>query len=61
MKDKIYDPARHNETAPSKGMAAVNTHMPEETPVEATRSADQETHDLPVKDAEPRKEQDQSR
>ncbi|HVG40863.1 MAG TPA: hypothetical protein VM888_04550 [Chitinophagaceae bacterium] len=25
MKDKQYDPARHNEKAPEKGMAAVNT------------------------------------
>ena len=32
MKDKIYEPARHNEAAPAPGMAAVNTHMPEETP-----------------------------
>ena len=25
MKDKQYDPARNNEKAPEKGMAAVNT------------------------------------
>lgn len=30
MNDKQYDPARHNEEAPQKGMAAVNTHNPEE-------------------------------
>jgi hypothetical protein len=33
MGDKIYEPARHNEKAPAEGMAAVNTHMPEETPL----------------------------
>jgi len=32
MKDKLFDPARHNEKSPAPGMAAVNTHMPEETP-----------------------------
>jgi hypothetical protein len=31
MKDKIFEPARHNETAPAPGMAAVNTFSPEET------------------------------
>ena len=30
MKEKIYEPARHNETSPAEGMAAVNTHTPEE-------------------------------
>lgn len=34
MKDKIFEPARHNEKAPAEGMAAVNTHMPEEAPIE---------------------------
>ena len=34
MKEKIYEPARHNETSPADGMAAVNTHTPEETPLE---------------------------
>mgnify|MGYP007051642172 FL=1 len=34
MNDKIYEPARHNEKAPAPGMAAVNTHMPEEEPIE---------------------------
>ena len=34
MKDKLYDPARHNEKAPAEGMAAVNTHSPEEEPIE---------------------------
>ncbi len=43
MKEKIYEPARHNETSPSKGMAAVNTHMPEETPLEETKH--EEAHD----------------
>ena len=26
MKDKAYDPARHNEQSPAPGFAAVNTH-----------------------------------
>lgn len=26
MKDKAYDPARHNETSPAPGFASVNTH-----------------------------------
>ena len=30
MKEKQYDPARHNEDAPAEGMASVNTHNPEE-------------------------------
>ena len=30
MKEKQYDPARTNEQAPAKGMAAVDTHNPEE-------------------------------
>ncbi len=30
MKEKQFDPARHNETSPAPGMAAVNTHNPEE-------------------------------
>lgn len=30
MKEKQYDPARHNEESPAEGMAAVNTHNPEE-------------------------------
>lgn len=35
MKEKIWDPARHNEQSPAAGMAAVNTHTPdEETPIE---------------------------
>ena len=32
MKEKQYDPARQNETAPAKGMAAVDTHNPEALP-----------------------------
>lgn len=32
MKEKLYDPARFNEKAPAEGMAAVNTHSPEEEP-----------------------------
>jgi len=35
MKEKAWDPARHNEQSPAPGMAAVNTHNPEEeTPIE---------------------------
>ena len=34
MKDKQFNPAVSNETSPAKGMAAVNTHTEEETPVE---------------------------
>ena len=30
MKEKQFDPARHNETSPAPGMAAVNTHNPDE-------------------------------
>ena len=32
MKEKQYDPARHNEKAPAAGMAAVDTHNPDELP-----------------------------
>ena len=31
MKDKIYEPARHNENTPAPGMASINTFSPEET------------------------------
>ena len=41
MKDKLYDPARHNEKSPAPGMAAVNTHMPEETPEEEVQQGDE--------------------
>ena len=34
MKEKIFEPARHNEASPAPGMAAVNTFMPEEAPLE---------------------------
>lgn len=34
MEEKQYDPARHNEVAPAKGMASVNTHNPEEKKVQ---------------------------
>ncbi len=30
MKEKQFDPARHNEQSPAPGMAAVNTHNPDE-------------------------------
>jgi hypothetical protein len=36
MKEKLFDPARHNEQSPAEGMAAVNTHNAEERPIEET-------------------------
>ena len=30
MKEKQYDPSRHNEESPAEGLASVNTHNPEE-------------------------------
>jgi len=48
MKDKIYEPARHNETSPAPGMAAVNTFSPEET--------DDATEKVVVKEEDARKE-----
>ena len=36
MKEKQYDPARHNEESPVEGMAAVNTHNPEEKEIPTT-------------------------
>jgi hypothetical protein len=33
MKDKQFNPARNNEHSPAPGLAAVNTHQPEEEPV----------------------------
>ena len=30
MKDKLFDPARHNEKSPAPGMASVNTHSAED-------------------------------
>lgn len=34
MKDKQFEPAKNNESAPEKGIAAVNTHNPGEEPAE---------------------------
>jgi hypothetical protein len=34
MKQKIFEPARHNEESPAEGMAAVNTFNEQETPLE---------------------------
>ena len=45
MKQKIFEPARHNEESPAPGMAAVNTFNPEEMPLEEmkeNREKDQE-------------------
>jgi len=48
MKDKIYEPARHNENAPAPGMASVNTFSPEET--------EDATEKIVVKEEDNRKE-----
>ena len=42
MKDKQYDPARSNEKAPAPGMAAVDTHHPEENLIEESISEQQQ-------------------
>jgi hypothetical protein len=42
MKQKIFEPARHNEEAPAKGMAAVNTFNPEEAPLEEMEAEQEE-------------------
>ena len=34
MKEKQFEPAKNNESAPEKGIASVNTHNPGEEPVE---------------------------
>jgi hypothetical protein len=34
MKEKQFEPAKNNDSAPEKGIAAVNTHNPGEEPVE---------------------------
>lgn len=34
MKEKQFDPARHNTESPAPGFAAVNTHNPGEEPEE---------------------------
>ena len=35
MKEKIYEPGKDNTVSPSPGLAAVNTHNPDEEPVPA--------------------------
>jgi hypothetical protein len=52
MKEKLYDPARHNEKAPERGMAAVNTHNEEEE-----QNADTATNKVPNKEEEQDMEQ----
>jgi len=42
MKDKQFDPARNNEKAPAEGIAAVNTHNPDEEPIEEFSEQKQE-------------------
>jgi hypothetical protein len=44
MKEKQYDPARSNEKAPAEGMAAVDTHNPEDA------TAGTEAQDLKAED-----------
>ena len=39
MKEKQYDPARQNEKAPAAGMAAVDTHNPEELPEDSGKDS----------------------
>ena len=34
MKEKQFEPARGNTSSPAPGLAAVNTHNPDEEPVE---------------------------
>jgi hypothetical protein len=33
MKEKIFEPGKDNSVSPSPGLAAVNTHNPDEEPV----------------------------
>jgi hypothetical protein len=47
MKEKAYDPARHNEKAPERGMAAVNTHNEEEE-----QDADTTANKIPNKEVD---------
>ena len=44
-KEKVYEPARHNEESPAPGMAAVNTHLPEEKPIDAVIEEQEEPED----------------
>jgi hypothetical protein len=46
MKEKLFDPARHNEQSPAEGMAATNTHNPEETPIEETIAKQKKEEDV---------------
>ncbi|MDB5197757.1 MAG: hypothetical protein JWP88_2128 [Flaviaesturariibacter sp.] len=43
MKDKAYDPARHNEQSPAPGFASVNTHNT--TDAEEDGKADEKVFD----------------
>jgi hypothetical protein len=53
MKEKLYDPARQNEKAPEKGMAAVNTHNEEEEKADTNKVPNkEEEQDMEQKDAE---------
>ena len=56
MKDKIYDPARHNEESPSPGFASTNTFSPaddEATEGPAERVIDREPDDHEQQPAKP--------
>jgi hypothetical protein len=48
MKQKIFEPARHNEESPAKGMAAVNTFNEQEAPLEETTAEQQEKDESPA-------------
>jgi hypothetical protein len=48
MKEKIFEPARHNEESPAKGMAAVNTFNPEEKPLDEIKQTEESMQDQPA-------------
>ena len=58
MKEKIFEPARHNETSPAEGMAAVNTFAPGEAPLEEVKEEQAKKESRPDEDKkEPAKEE----
>jgi len=52
MKEKIYEPARHNEESPAEGMAAVNTFTPEETSIKVPEKAIKESEERGAEEEE---------
>jgi len=52
MKEKIYEPARHNEESPAEGMAAVNTFTPEETSIKVPEKAIEEAEERGAEEEE---------